>query len=57
MESIEVRLNEINLDRLQNKGENLTSHEQDKDRAMQHKKRKGTRPNIEFPSEKITSDD
>ena len=29
MESIEVRLDEINMDRLQNKGEKVTSQKQD----------------------------
>ena len=34
----------------------MTSHEKDKDRSRQHKKRKGTRPKIAFPAKKITSD-
>ena len=33
----------------------MTSHEQDEDRAIQHKKRKGTLPKIAFPDKKITS--
>ena len=56
VESIEVRLNKINLERLQNKGEKLNYHEQDKDRAIQHKKRKGTLPKIAFPAKKIKSE-
>ena len=34
VESIEVRLNEINLERLQKKGEKLSSREHDKDRGI-----------------------
>ena len=56
VEIIEVRLNEINLERLQNKGEKLTSPEHDKDRAIQHEKRKGALPKIAFPAKNITSD-
>ena len=36
--------------------EKMTSREHDKDRAIQHKKRRGTLPKIEFPDKKITSD-
>ena len=56
VESIEVRLNEINLERLKNKGEKWTPYEHDKDRAIQHKKRKGTLPKIASPAKKNTSD-
>ena len=56
VKSIEVRLNEINLRRLQNKGEKLTYNEQDKDRAIQHKQIKGTLHNIAFIAKKITGD-
>ena len=34
----------------------MTSREHDKDRAIQHEKRKGTLPKIAFPAKKITSD-
>ena len=40
VEIIEARLNEIILEGVQKKGENLSSHEHDKDRTVQHKKRK-----------------
>ena len=56
MEIIEERLNEINLDRVKNKGENISSHNNDKDRTFQHTKRKGTLPKIESPAKKNTSD-
>ena len=46
VENIEERLNEMNLERVQSKGEKLSSHEYDKDRTVQHKKRKGTSPRI-----------
>ena len=46
MENIEERLNETNLHRVPKKGENLSSQEYDKDRKVQHKKRKATLPNI-----------
>ena len=38
------------------KGEKLSSHEHEKDRAIQHKKRKGTLPKIASPAKKYTSD-
>ena len=44
------------MERLQNRGEKWTSHENDKDRAIQHEKRKVTLPKIAFPAKKITSD-
>ena len=56
MEIVEERLNEINLKRVRNKGENLSSHEHDKDRTVQHTKRKVTLPNIVSPAKKNTSD-
>ena len=56
MESIEVRVNEINLERVHKKGEKISSHEHDKDRTVQHKKRKGILPKIASPATKNTSD-
>ena len=56
METIEERLNEMNLDRVQKKGEKLSSHKYDKDRTVQHKKRKVTLPNITSPSKMNTSE-
>ena len=56
MDSIELRLNEINLERLQKIGKKLSSHEHDKDRTIQHKKRKVTLPKIASPAKKNTSD-
>ena len=38
------------------KKEKLSSHEHDKDRTVQHKKRKETLPKIAYPSQKNTSD-
>ena len=40
----------MNLDRVQKKGEKLSSHEYDKYRTVQHKKRKGTLPKIASPA-------
>ena len=34
----------------------MSSHEHDKDRTVQHKKRKGTLPKIAYPDKKNTSD-
>ena len=48
METNEDRLNEINLDRVQKKGEKLSYHEYEKDRTVQHKKRKGTLRKITY---------
>ena len=56
VESIEARLNEINLERVQKKGEKLSSHEHDKDRTVQHKKIKGALPNIASTVKKNTSE-
>ena len=50
METIEERLNEINLNRVQKKGGKLSSHEYDNDRTVQHKNRKGTLPKIASPA-------
>ena len=44
------------MERLQKKGEKLSYHGHDKDRAIQNKKRKGTPPNIASPAKKNTSD-
>ena len=56
VKSIEVSLNEINLERVQKKGEKLSSHEHDKNITVQHKKRKGTLPKIASPANKNTSE-
>ena len=55
MKTIEERLNEINLHRVQKKGENFSSQEYDKDRTVQQKKRKATLPRIESPAKINTS--
>ena len=46
----------MNLDRVQKKGEILSSHEYDKDRTVKHKKRKGTLPKIASPANMNTSE-
>ena len=56
METIEERLNEINLDRVQKKGEMFSYDEYDKDRTVQYKKRKGTLPKIAYPANMNTSE-
>ena len=56
MESIEERLNEINLDRVKKIGEIFSSCEYDQNRTVKQKKRKGTLPNIASPAENNTSD-
>ena len=56
MKTIEERLNEINLHRVQKKGENFSSQEYDKDRTVQQKKRKATLPRIESPAKINTSE-
>ena len=53
---IEERLNEINLDRVQKKGEKVSSREYDKDITVQHKNRKGTLPKTTSPAKKNISD-
>ena len=45
----------MNLDRVQ-KRRKLSSQEHDKDRTVQHKKRKGTLPNIASPTKMNTSE-
>ena len=52
VETIEERLNEINLDRVQKEWENLSSQEYDKDRTVQHK----TLPKIASPAKMNTSE-
>ena len=46
----------MNLDRVQKKGEKLSSREYDKVRTVQHKNRKGTLPNIASPAKINTSE-
>ena len=55
LEGIEVRLNEIKLERLQKKGEKLSSREHDKDRTIQQNKR-WKLPKFACPANKNTSD-
>ena len=54
VQSIEKKLNEINLER-RKKRRKLSSHGNDKDRTVRHKKRKGTLPRIAYPAKKNTS--
>ena len=56
VESIEERLRVINLHRVQKKGGKLSFQEYDKDRTVQHKKKKGTRPKISSPAKMDTSE-
>ena len=56
MENIEERLDEMNWDRVQKKGEKLSYHEYDKDWTVQHIKRKGTPPKIASPAKMNTSE-
>ena len=46
----------MNLHRVQKNGEKCSSQEYDKDRTVQHKKRKATLPKIASPAKKNTSD-
>ena len=50
METIEERFREINLLRVQQKGENGLSQEYEKYITVQHKKRKSTLPKIASPN-------
>ena len=56
VEIFEETLNESNLERVQNEGKFLSSHEHDKDRTVQHTKKKGTLPKIASPAKKNISD-
>ena len=56
MKNIDERLNEMNLYRVQKKGENVSSQEYDKDRTVQHKKRKRTLPRITYTAKMNTSE-
>ena len=50
METIEERLKEMELHRVQKKWEELSSQEYDKYRTVQYKKRKATLPKITIPA-------
>ena len=54
MKTIEERLKEMNLHRVQKKGEKWSSQEYEKDGTVQHKKRKATLPKIASPSMMVT---
>ena len=49
MKTIEEMLKAMNLHRVQQKGDKGLSQEYEKDRTVQHKKRKATLPKIAYP--------
>ena len=50
METIEERLQEMNLHRVQQKGGDILSQKYERDRTVQHKNRKATLPKIASPA-------